>query len=59
MEKLHNEHLLQLVLDNFQEDIAKSVDFSTGEVGIDYSELDHNLSFYIRLCLVEKIFPTK
>lgn len=57
MEKKHKAGLLQLVIDNFQEDIAKSVDFSTGEVGIDYSELGHNLSFCIQLYLVEKIFP--
>ncbi|MCG9555942.1 hypothetical protein L1D11_22420 [Vibrio sp. Isolate32] len=59
MSILDKDCLLQLVIDNFQEDIAKSVDFDTGEVGIKYTGLEHNLSFCIGLFLVEKIYSTR
>ena len=45
MDMLGKDCLLQLVLEHFQEDIAKSVNFVTGEVGVAYSDLLHNLVF--------------
>ncbi len=59
MNVLDKDCLLQLVIDNFQEDVAKSVDFNTGEVGIKYTCLEHNLIFYMALSVVEKIYPTR
>lgn len=59
MKVLDKDCLLQLVIDNFQAEVAKSVDFSTGEVGIQYSGLNHNLIFCIDLSVVEKIFSTR
>ncbi|MGR5387872.1 hypothetical protein ACPV4V_02330 [Vibrio crassostreae] len=59
MNVLDKDCLLQLVIDNFQEDVAKSVDFSTGEVGIMYTNLDHNLIFCMDLSIVEKIYSTR
>ncbi|WP_241902265.1 hypothetical protein, partial [Vibrio sp. 10N.286.55.E12] len=58
MDMLGKDCLLQLVLEHFQEDIAKSVNFVTGEVGVAYSDLPHNLVFCVNLSLVEKIYPT-
>ncbi|EGU43129.1 hypothetical protein A3712_14185 [Vibrio sp. HI00D65] len=58
MDTLGKDCLLQLVLEHFQEDIAKSVNFVTGEVGVAYSDLPHNLIFCVNLSLVEKIYPT-
>lgn len=59
MNVLDKDCLLQLVIDNFQEDVAKSVDFNTGEVGIKYTSLEHNLIFCMALSVVEKIYPTR
>ncbi|KAB0300216.1 hypothetical protein F2Z80_24295 [Vibrio fortis] len=58
MDMLGKDCLLQLVLEHFQEDIEKSVNFVTGEVGLTYSDLPHNLIFSINLSLVENIYPT-
>ena len=57
MDILGKDCLLQLVLDHFQEDIAKSVNFVTGEVGVAYSDLPHNLICCVNLSLVEKFIP--
>lgn len=59
MNVLDKHCLLQLVIDNFQEEVAKSVDFNTGEVGIQYTCLNHNLTFFIELSIVEKIYSTR
>ncbi|WP_192890516.1 hypothetical protein [Vibrio bathopelagicus] len=59
MNVLDKDCLLQLVIDNFQEDVAKSVDYNTGEVGIKYTCLEHSLNFYMALSVVEKIYSTK
>ena len=59
MNVLDKDCLLQLVIDNFQEDVAKSVDFNTGEVGIMYTNLDHSLIFCMDLSIVEKIYSTR
>ncbi|CDT02413.1 conserved hypothetical protein [Vibrio coralliirubri] len=59
MNVLDKDCLLQLVIDNFQEDVAKSVDFNTGEVGIKYTCLEHNLNFCMDLSVVEKIYSTR
>ncbi|WP_299695056.1 hypothetical protein [uncultured Vibrio sp.] len=59
MNVLDKDCLLQLVIDNFQEDIAKYVDFNTGEVGIKYTYLEHDLNFYMDLSVVDKIYSTK
>ncbi|KAA8678569.1 hypothetical protein F4W18_07520 [Vibrio gigantis] len=59
MNVLDKDCLLQLVIDNFQEDVAKSVDFNTGEVGIKYTCLEHGLNFCMDLSVVEKIYSTK
>ncbi|PTP12429.1 hypothetical protein CWO27_19630 [Vibrio sp. 10N.286.51.C3] len=59
MNVLDKDCLLQLVIDNFQEDVAKSVDFNTGEVGIKYTYLEHNLNFCMDLSIVEKIYSTR
>lgn len=59
MNVLDKDCLLQLVIDNFQEDVAKSVDYNTGEVGIKYTSLEHRLNFYMDLSVVEKIYSTK
>lgn len=59
MNVLDKDCLLQLVIDNFQEDVAKSVDFNTGEVGIKYTYLENNLNFCMDLSIVEKIYSTR
>lgn len=52
MNVLDKDCLLQLVIDNFHEDVAKSVDFNTGEVGIMYTTLEYNLASCMDLSVV-------